>query len=184
MRIVGEASDGQQATELHERLRPDVTLMDLQMPGVQGQAAIAAIRAASPAARILVLTTYPGDARAAEAIRAGASGYMQKSAMRRSLVEAIRAVHDGKTWMDPTLPFAGTPATRGEQATTSAALTAREIDVLDHVAQGRSNREVGELLSISEDAVKARLKSILAKLSAKDRTHAVTIARRRGLLVR
>ncbi len=171
---VGEASSGEEALELHRLQRPDVTLMDLQMPGMNGIETIEAIRRQTPGARFLVLTTYSGDAQAARALRAGASGYLLKGSMRTDLIQAIRDVHAGKRCI--------TASVAAEMADhfDSDALTARELDVLRNVAAGRSNKIIASVMGISEDTVKGHLKIIMAKLAASDRTHAVTIAIKRG----
>ena len=174
--LVGQASDGQQAVQQFMALRPDVTLMDLQMPVLNGLDAIAAIRAQHPQARILVLTTYKGDTLVGRAMGAGACGYLLKSSLRHELLAAIQAVHAGRRHM--------TPEVEAEMARYACAdmLSNRELEVLRLVAQGNSNRETGALLTIKEETVKAHMSTILAKLGAKDRTHAVTIALRRGIL--
>jgi two-component system, NarL family, response regulator len=176
MLVVGEAASGVEAIERYAALRPDVTLMDLQMPGMDGMKAIRSIRSSWPDARILVLTTYHGDAQAWLALKAGAAGYMVKTALRATLIEAVRKVHAGGRWV----------ASEVVQELANHAgdemLTARELEVLQRVAAGHSNREIGAMLSVTEDTIKARLKTILAKLGARDRTHAVTIAIRRGLI--
>lgn len=176
MKLVGEACDGVDAIAQHRALLPDVTLMDLQMPRMGGLDAIIAIRAARPSARILVLTTYRGDVQATQALKAGAAGYLLKSTLRKELFDAIREVHAGRRWI---------PAAIAEELAEhmlAPNLTAREVDVLRLVARGNSNREVGQQLAISEETVKARMKSISGKLSASDRTHAVAIAIKRGVL--
>ncbi|WP_028006937.1 response regulator transcription factor [Solimonas flava] len=176
MDLVGEAVDGQDAVEQFRRHQPDVTLMDLQMPRLGGTAAITQIRSEYPSARIVVLTTYKGDAQAMRALKAGASGYLLKSMLRRELVETIRDVHAGRRRMPPEIA-----AGIAEHAADDA-LSAREVEVLRCVALGNANREVAAQLGIAEETVKAHMKSVLAKLSAKDRTHAVTIALRRGFI--
>jgi len=176
MKLIGEACDGVDAIAQHRALLPDVTLMDLQMPRMGGLDAIIAIRAARPSARILVLTTYRGDVQATQALKAGAAGYLLKSTLRKELFDAIREVHAGRRWI---------PAAIAEELAEhmlAPNLTAREVDVLRLVARGNSNREVGQQLAISEETVKARMKSISGKLSASDRTHAVAIAIKRGVL--
>ena len=174
--LVGQATDGQQAALQFDSLLPDVTLMDLQMPVMSGLDAIGAIRARHPQARIIVLTTYKGDTQVLRAIRAGACGYVLKSALRHELLAAIQNVHAGRRHI--------TPEIEAELAlyACSDVLSNRELDVLKQVAQGNSNRETGALLQIKEETVKAHMSTILAKLGARDRTHAVTIALRRGIL--
>ena len=176
MRLVGEATNGQEAIESFRRQRPDVTLMDLRMPDMNGIEAITAIRAEFPTARIIVLTTYAGDALAVEALRAGASGYLLKNLLRKELLETIRAVHAGKRRIPPEVA-----AEIAEHAADDA-LTAREIEVLRQVAAGKSNKVIAAELDISENTVKAHMQSILPKLDASDRTHAVIIALKRGIL--
>lgn len=174
--LVGEAADGTAAVELYEALHPDVVLMDLQMPALDGAGAIGRIVARSPAARILVLTTYRGDAQARRAFAAGASGYLLKNAIRRELVDAIRHVHGGRRYLS-----ADVAAELGQYALEDD-LSARELDVLRRLARGGSNREIGAELGLSEDTVKTHMKAILSKLRAVDRTQAVVIAIRRGIV--
>lgn len=176
MKLVGEATSGQEAIESFRRQRPDVTLMDLRMPDMNGIEAITAIRAEFPTARIIVLTTYAGDALAVEALRAGASGYLLKNLLRKELLETIRAVHAGRRRIPPEIA-----AEIAEHAADDA-LTAREIEVLRRVAAGKSNKAIAAELDISENTVKAHMQSILPKLDASDRTHAVIIALKRGIL--
>ena len=176
MKVVGEAADGAEAIQQFRRLRPDVTLMDLLMPSLSGLDALIAIRKESPDARIIVLTTYDGDVQVLNALRAGASGYLLKSALSKDLPESIRAVCAGRKAISPEATFALAEHTGQEM------LSPVEVRVLQLVAQGHSNRQIAAALSTSEDAVKGQVKHILAKLSANDRTHAVTIAARRGIL--
>jgi DNA-binding NarL/FixJ family response regulator len=174
--VVGEASNGQEAIEQFRRHHPDVTLMDLLMPQMIGTEAILAIRKDFPNARIIVLTTYRGDAHAHRALKAGASGYLLKSMLRKELVETIRTVHRGRKKIPPEI------AVEMAEHHTDDALSAREIEILRHVASGNSNKLVADNLHISEDTVKVHLRSIFSKLDAKDRTHAVTIALKRGII--
>jgi DNA-binding NarL/FixJ family response regulator len=176
MVLVGQASNGREAIEGFRQHRPDVTLMDLRMPDMSGIEAITAIRAEFPNARIIVLTTYAGDVQAAGALRAGASGYLLKNLVRKELLETIRAVHAGKRRVPPEI------ATEIAEHIADDALTEREIDVLRRVAAGKSNKVIAAELDISEGTVKTHMKSILPKLDASDRTHAVTIALKRGIL--
>lgn len=176
MTLVAEASNGLEAIEAFRRERPDVTLMDLRMPDMNGIEAIAAIRAEFPNARIIVLTTYAGDVQAASALKAGAAGYLLKSLVRKELIETIRAVHSGKRRVPPEI------ATEIAEHVADDALTEREVEVLRSVAAGKSNKRIAAELDISEETVKTHMKSILPKLDASDRTHAVTIALKRGIL--
>jgi DNA-binding NarL/FixJ family response regulator len=176
MVLVGQASNGREALEGFRQLRPDVTLMDLRMPDMSGIEAITAIRAEFPNARIIVLTTYAGDVQAAGALKAGASGYLLKNLVRKELLETIRAVHAGKRRVPPEI------ATEIAEHIADDALTEREIDVLRRVAAGKSNKVIAAELDISEGTVKTHMKSILPKLDASDRTHAVMIALKRGIL--
>jgi DNA-binding NarL/FixJ family response regulator len=176
MGVVAEASNGREALERYREYRPDVTLMDLLMPQMDGLAAIEAIRAEFPEARIVILTTYRGDARALRALKAGAAGYLLKSLIRTELLESIRSVHAGRRRIPPEIA-----AELAEHAADEA-LSDRELRVLTCVAAGNSNREVAEQLSVCEETVKAHMKNVLSKLRAKDRTHAVTIALKRGII--
>ncbi|MFC5741315.1 response regulator [Dyella tabacisoli] len=176
MVLVAEASNGREAVEQFRRYRPDVTLMDLQMPEMNGIDAITLIRKEFPAASILVLTTYKGDVQALRALKAGAQGYLLKSALRKELLDTIRHLYAGKRAIPAEI------AMEIADHAVDDALTPREIAVLTCVAAGNSNKAVAAELAISEETVKAHMKSILAKLDAKDRTHAVTIGLRRGVI--
>ena len=176
MAVVAEAGDGREAVEQFRAHRPDVTLMDLQMPDMNGTDAILAIRKDYPEARIIVLTTYGGDAQAVRALKAGASGYLLKSMLRKELVATIRGVHGGKKIIPPEI------AVEMAEHHADDALTEREIEVLREVAAGNANKAVALHLAVSEETVKAHMKSILSKLGANDRTHAVTIALKRGII--
>jgi DNA-binding NarL/FixJ family response regulator len=176
MVIVGEASDGFEGVEAFRRLRPDVTLMDLQMPGMNGVEAITAIRAEFGDATILVLTTYKGDVQALRALKAGAQGYLLKNALRKELVDTIRSLSAGRRVILPEI------AAEIADHLVDDVLTEREIAVLTCVSLGNSNKRVADCLAISEDTVKAHMKSILSKLDARDRTHAVSIALKRGII--
>ena len=176
MILVAEASNGREALEQFRTHRPDVTLMDVQMPEVNGIDAILKIREEFPDARIIVLTTYTGDAQAARAFKAGASGYLLKSMVRKELIDTIRTVHAGKRRIPAEI------AVEMAQHHSDDALTQREIQVLREVAAGNANKMVAQLLHVSEETVKAHMKSILSKLGANDRTHAVTIALKRGII--
>lgn len=176
MVLLAEASDGCEAVEMYRAHRPDIVLMDLQMPRMSGDEAMAVIRREYPDAKILVLTTYKGDAQALRALKAGAQGYLLKSALRKELLDTIRSLHAGRRSI--------TPEVAAEIAghALDDALTTREVAVLGCVAGGNSNKVVADRLTISEETVKAHMKNILAKLEARDRTHAVTIAIRRGII--
>jgi DNA-binding NarL/FixJ family response regulator len=177
MVVVGEASNGREAIEVFRSKRPDVTLMDLQMPGVNGIDAIATIRQENPQARIIVLTTYEGDVLARRALKAGATGYILKDMIRTELLEAIRAVHLGRKYIPQKI------AAELVDHYAEDDLSEREIEVLREVARGTSNKIIASHLSISEATVKAHMKNILLKLGASDRTHAVNIATTRGFLM-
>lgn len=176
MTVIGEASNGAEAITLFRQLLPDVTLMDVQMPGVGGVEAIAEIRRIAADARILVLTTYPGDANAVRALRAGAAGYLLKNGIRSELVDAIRSVHSGRRAVS---------ADVAHEIATHAfdePLTQREIAVLRLVAHGHANKQIAQQLNVSVETIKAQLKTIFGKLGVHDRTHAVTLAARRGYI--
>lgn len=176
MAVSGEAGDGRQAVEKHRLLRPDVTLMDLRMPEMDGLAALRAIRAEAPTARVIVLTTFDGDEDAYLALEAGAAGYLLKDAPRESLMDAIRAVRAGRRWIPPEV------AAKLAERVGAPALSPREREVLSLIARGRSNHQIGAALGIAEGTVKVHVNSILGKLEAGDRTEAVTVALRRGIL--
>ena len=176
MVLVAEANDGREALEQFRTYRPDVTLMDLQMPVMGGSEAIAAIRKDFPDARIIVLTTYSGDAQAERAFRAGAYGYLLKSMLRNELVETIRTVHGGRKRMPPEIAVELVEH-RGDDA-----LSEREIEVLRQLASGNSNKMIGDNLGLAEETIKAHMRSILSKLGANDRTHALAIALKRGII--
>lgn len=176
MVMVAEATNGAEALEQYRTFAPDVTLMDLQMPRMNGVDAITAIRKESPRARIIVLTTYAGDAQALRALKAGAVGYLLKSALRKELLDTIREIHAGRRHI---------PADIAQEIafnTSAESLSEREMTILNHVASGKANKEIGWLLTISEDTVKAHMRSIFSKLDANDRTQAVTTALRRGII--
>jgi DNA-binding NarL/FixJ family response regulator len=176
MELVGEASNGCEALDLFRKQQPDITLMDLQMPKMNGIDTIGAIRGEFPEARIIVLTTHPGDVQVSRALKAGARGYLLKSMLRKELLETIRAVHAGQRRLS-------SEAAAGiAEHVTDGTLTPREIDVLRLVAAGKANKEIGALLAMTEGTAKSHLKNILGKLEASDRTHAVTIALKRGII--
>jgi DNA-binding NarL/FixJ family response regulator len=176
MLLVAEASNGHDAIEQFRTHRPDVTLMDIQMPGMNGIDTILAIREDFPNARIIVLTTYSGDAQALRAFKAGASGYLLKNMLRKELLETVRCVHAGRKRVPPEI------AIEIAEHHSDDALTEREIEVLREVAAGNANKVIADHLTISEETVKAHMRSILSKLGANDRTHAVTIALKRGII--
>jgi DNA-binding NarL/FixJ family response regulator len=176
MEVVGEATDGHQAIEAFAKYRPDVMLIDLQMPGMNGIDTMIAILEKFPNARCVVLTTYAGDVQATRALKAGAKGYLLKSMLRKDLVDTIRIVHSGKSRIPSEI------ATELASHLGSDALSAREIEVLRMVGEGCSNKIVADHLKISEDTVKGHMRNILSKLNANDRTHAVMIAVKRGFL--
>lgn len=176
MKLVGEAVNGMEGIAKYRECLPDVTLMDLRMPDMEGIDAIIAIRSEYPEARIIVLTTYTGDVQAFRAIKAGAQAYVTKNLVHKELLQTIRAVHAGRRAMSPEVA-AEVAAYAGDQT-----LTLREIDILRLIAAGCANKEIGAQLSITEDTVKSRVKNILLKLGANDRTHAVTIGLRRGIM--
>jgi len=176
MKVVGEASDGREAIEEFRKRRPDITLMDLHLPQMNGIDAIIAIRAEFPEARIIVLTTYRGDVEVLRALKAGARAYLLKGLLRKELLETIRAVHAGLKRIPPEL------AAELADHAADEALSAREIDVLRLIAGGNANKVIAAQLLITEETVKGHVKNILAKLSANDRTHAVTIGLKRGII--
>jgi len=176
MQLVAEATNGLEAVARYREHQPDVTLMDIQMPQMNGIDAMIAIREEFPNARIVVLTTYQGDVQALRAIKAGAAGYLLKSMLRKELLETIRVVHAGRRRIPPEI------AVELAEHVADDALSEREIEVLRLAATGSSNKRIGAQLNISEETVKAHMKSILAKLVANDRTHAVTIALKRGII--
>ena len=174
--LVGEAGTGQEAIEHFESLQPDITLLDLRLPDMSGIDVIHAIRRQHSQAKIIVLTTYPGDVRALRSLQAGALGYLLKASLRRDLLDTVRAVYAGRRRVPAEI------AAELAAHATDDSLTGREMDVLREVSAGCSNKVVAQRLNISEDTVKGHVRNILAKLGANDRTHAVTIALRRGFL--
>jgi DNA-binding NarL/FixJ family response regulator len=176
MRLVGEACNGREAVERYEALRPDVTIMDIAMPEMCGVTALLQIRREHSGARIIMLTTYKGDAQILRAVQGGASGFLLKSTLRRELLDTVRGVHMGQRCIPPEI------AMELAQHMGQGPLSPREMEVLSHAASGNSNRRIAVHLSISEETVKAHMKNVLAKLAANDRTHAVTIALKRGII--
>ena len=176
MNLVAQASSGLEAVRQFRIHRPDITLMDLQMPEMSGLDAIIAIRGEFPATKIIVLTTYKGDVQVLRALKAGAHAYLLKTTMHKDLVDTIRAVYAGKKALSPEASFE-----LAEHATDDA-LTPCEIEVLRLIATGNANRQIADLLSVTEDTVKGRVRNIMSKLNANDRTHAATIALKRGII--
>lgn len=176
LEVVGEAGDGKEAVATWRSLRPTVTIMDLQLPGQSGVEAIAAIRREDPDARILVLTTFDGDADIQRALEAGARGYLLKSMRRATLIEAVRAVAAGQRYLPPAT------AARLVEAMETERLTARELDVLKLLAQGHRNREIADELGLAEPTVKIHVNNLLRKLQVKDRTEAAMVALKRGII--
>jgi len=176
MKLVAEASNGREAIQLFRTMRPDVTLMDVQMPEIDGIEALIAIRSEFPDARVIVLTTYSGDVQAMRALKAGAQAYLLKGLLRQELLETIRDVHAGRRRIGQEI------AAQLADHVSDDALSAREIAVLRLIAGGNSNKLIASQLSISEDTVKGHVKNILSKLGASDRTHAVTIGLKRGII--
>lgn len=176
MQLVAQASDGREAVEQFRKHHPDVTLMDLQMPDMSGIDSINAIRREFPEARIIVLTTYAGDAQVKRALQAGAQGYLLKGLLRKELLDTIRAVHGGRKRLSPEI------AAEIAEHAMDAALTPREIAVLKLIAAGNANKEIAAQLHVSEEGVKGSVKSILLKLGAHDRAHAAVIGLKRGII--
>jgi DNA-binding NarL/FixJ family response regulator len=176
MTLVAEAANGREAIQQFRAHRPDITLMDLQMPEMNGLDAMIAILGEFPAARIIVLTTYAGDVQALRAIKAGARAYLLKNSLHKELLDTIRAVHAGKKSLSPEVAFE-----LAEHAAEES-LSPAEVRVLSLIAEGKTNKEIGAQLSITEDAVKGQVRSILSKLGANDRTHAAMIGLKRGII--
>jgi DNA-binding NarL/FixJ family response regulator len=174
--VVGQAADGAEAVAMYRNLRPDVVLMDLLMPNLTGTQALAAIRGEFPDARVLILSTSDGDDDVFRALHAGAAGYILKSSPGEALIPAIRAVAGGGRWIPPEVARCLADRSLREE------LSMREIQVIRELASGGSNKEIAMALGITENTVKAHLKSILAKLPARDRTEAVTVALQRGII--
>ncbi len=176
MTVVGEAGNGRDAIQQFRTHRPDVTLMDLQMPEMNGLDALIAIRTEFPEARVIMLTTYEGDVHILRALKAGAQGYLLKNTLHSDLLRTIRAVHAGKRSLSPEVSF------QVAEHMSDDALTPAEIAVLRLIAAGNANKEIGDQLGVTEDTVKGRVKSILSKLDANDRTHAAIIGVKRGII--
>jgi DNA-binding NarL/FixJ family response regulator len=176
MELVGQAANGRDAVVEFRRSRPDVTLMDLQMPDIDGIEATKTILKEFPTARIVILTTYPGDVNASRALRVGARGYLLKAMLRNELIKTIRDVHNGQQHIPPEIAQSIAAHIGADD------LTSREIEVLRSISLGRSNKAVAHALCISEDTVKGHVRNVLSKLHANDRTHAVMIAMKRGYI--
>lgn len=176
IKVVGEAGDGLQAIELYRSLRPDITLMDLQLPKLTGVEAIQKIRESDPNARFVVLTTFDGDEDIFRALQAGAKAYLLKGMTTEELLSTIQAVHSGKTRISPAI------AEKLAERMSSQALTARELGVLERIVAGRANKEIASDLDISEATVKSHINNLLSKLGVSDRTHAATVALQRGIV--
>ena len=176
MVLVGEGSNGREAIQQFRMHRPDVMLVDLQMPEMNGLDALIAIRNEFPDARVIVLTTYAGDAQILRALKAGAQAYLLKNTLHKELMETIRAVHAGKKTLSPEASY------QIAEHATDDTLTPAELSVLRLIAAGNANKQIADQLSIAEETVKSRVKSILSKLGANDRTHAATIGLKRGII--
>jgi DNA-binding NarL/FixJ family response regulator len=176
MIIVGEASNGRDAIQQFRNNHPDVTLMDLQMPEMNGLDALIAIRNEFPDAKVIVLTTYAGDTQILRALKAGAQAYLLKNTLHKELLETIRAVHAGKKTLSPEVSY------QVAEHATDDTLTPAEINVLRLIAAGNANKQIADQLSITEETVKSRVKCILSKLGANDRTHAAMIGIKRGII--
>jgi DNA-binding NarL/FixJ family response regulator len=174
--VVGEASDGVQAVELYRALKPDITLMDLQLPNLGGVDAILKIRADDPIARFIVLTTFDGDEDIFRSLQAGAKAYLLKGMTVDELLSTIQAVHSGRTLISPAI------AEKLAERMSTQALTNRELKVLERIVAGRANKEIASDLKISEATVKSHINSLLGKLGVSDRTHAATVALQRGIV--
>jgi DNA-binding NarL/FixJ family response regulator len=176
MNVVAEAANGAQAVELHRQHRPDITLMDMRMPGTSGQEAIVAIRAEQPQARIIALSTYGGDEEIRRALNSGVRAYLTKDVLHDELIRAIHAVHAGETYLPPSIRAAL------DASSLPAGLSARELDVLALIVKGHGNKQIAYDLGIAEHTVKNHVKSILSKLGVADRTQAATAAIQRGII--
>jgi len=176
MNVVAEAANGALAVELHRQHRPDITLMDMRMPGTSGLEAIVAIKAERPQARIIALSTYGGDEDIRRALNAGVRAYLTKDVLHDELIRAIHAVHAGETYLPPSI------AAALEASSLSASLSARELEVLELIVKGHGNKQIAYALGIAEHTVKNHVKSILSKLAVEDRTQAATAAIQRGII--
>ena len=176
LQVVAEAANGIEAIQQFRSHRPDITLMDLQMPEMGGLDAVIAIRGEFPEAKIIVLTTYSGDVQVLRALKAGARAYLLKNTLHKNLLETIRAVNAGRKALSPEASY------ELAEHSTDDALTPAEVEVLRLIASGNANKQIGDILSITEETVKGRVKNILSKLNANDRTHAATIGLKRGII--
>jgi DNA-binding NarL/FixJ family response regulator len=176
MTLVAEASNGREAIQQFRKHRPDITLMDLQMPEMNGLDAMATIHGEFPDARIIVLTTYTGDVQILRALKSGAYGYLLKNTFHKELLDTIRSVHAGKKTLSPEASY------QIAEHSTDEALTPTEVNVLRLIAAGNANKQIADQLSITEETVKSRVKNILSKLGAHDRTHAAMIGLKRGII--
>lgn len=176
MQLVGSAATGREAVEMYEKLRPGLVLMDLRLPDMSGIDAMIAIRAKSPTAKVIILTTFEGDAEVNRALTAGAAGYLLKTMPRKQIVDSMRAIYSGRRRIDP-----GVAANLAEHMGQEV-LSKREVEILKQVAEGSRNKEIASQLTLSEETIKSHMKNILEKLGAADRTQAVSIAVRRGIM--
>ncbi len=176
MQLVGSAATGRESVEMFEKLRPGLVLMDLRLPDMSGIDAMIAIRAKSPTAKVIILTTFEGDAEVNRALKAGAAGYLLKTMPRKQIVDSMRLIHAGRRRIDP-----GVAASLAEHMGQET-LSQREIEILKQVAEGSRNKEIAAHLTLSEETIKSHMKNILEKLGASDRTQAVSIAVRRGIM--
>jgi two-component system, NarL family, response regulator len=176
MKVIAEAANGREAIQRFRAHHPDVTLMDIQMPEMNGLDALIAIRTEFPGARVIMLTTYEGDVHILRALKAGAQGYLLKNTLHSELLHTIRAVHTGKRSLSPEVSF------QVAEHASDETLTPAEVAVLRLIADGSSNKQIADQLHVTEDTVKGRVKSILAKLDANDRTHAAIIGLKRGII--
>ncbi len=174
--LVAEACNGREAIQQYRLHRPDITLMDLQMPQMNGLDAVIAIRGEFPEAKIIVLTTYTGDVQVLRALKAGARAYLLKNLLHKELLDTVRAVHAGRKVFSPEASYEFAEHAADDQ------LTAAEVEVLRLIAAGNANKQIADRLSITEETVKGRVKNILSKLNANDRTHAATIGLKRGFI--
>lgn len=176
MTLVGEASNGREAIQQFRAVRPDITLMDIQMPEMNGLDAITAIRGEFPDAKIIVLTTYKGDVQITRALKAGAQGYLLKNTFHKELIDTIRAIRSGRKALSPEVSY------EIAEHSTDDPLTPAEVAVLRLIAAGNGNKQIADRLSVTEETVKGRVKNILSKLGAHDRTHAAMIGIKRGII--